>query len=167
MTSADFDEFDELPETDEEYVYEEEYDEGYKETDRIDVQTPLVIDPNALVYSQQSAPYGKEYPSYVPESFHTMVGTLDDRHSSKTFDTDAFYGKFPEGAHATKNLNLIPEAIENEYYDDEFEYYDDDYYLEEDLKQLKHKLGIAPESANEPKQNLVIWFTNLHYVLEK
>merc|ERR1711976_554757 len=95
----------------------------------------------------------KSFLTMFPSLF-TMVGTLDDRHSSKTFDTDAFYGKFPEGAHATKNLNLIPEDIENEYYDDEFEYYEDDYYLEEDLKQLKHKLGIAPESANEPKQNL-------------
>ena len=65
INSADFDEFDELPETDDDYVYEEEYDEGYKETDRIDVQTPLVIDPYALVYSQQSAPYGKEHPSFV------------------------------------------------------------------------------------------------------
>merc|ERR1719273_1460141 len=141
--SADFNSFSERSDDGQDDYYDYEYDAGYKETDRIDIQTPLVIDPNALVYSQHSAPYGQQFPSYVSDSIHTMVGTLG-QDSSKTFVTNdhVVYGKFPEGADASKNMNNANIA----YYDDNFEYYED-YYLEEDLKELKHKLGIAQTSS--------------------
>ena len=64
--SADFNSFDggAISKTD-----DYEYDVGYVETDRIDQQ----IDPNAVVYSANSAPYGEQYPSYLPKSMATMV----------------------------------------------------------------------------------------------
>ena len=163
--SADFNSFSERTDDGQDY-YDYEYDAGYKETDRIDVQTPLVIDPNALVYSQQSAPYGEQYPSYVSDSIHTMVGTLGQDTSSKNFMTNdhVVYGKFPEGANASKDINTFAAstaqhiANAQDYYDDDFEYYED-YYLEEDLKELKHKLGIASES--EPKLSFLQLLQNL------
>ena len=78
------------------------------------------------------------------------------------------YGKFPEGADASKNINTFnpttttsQDNIANgqEYYDDDFEYYED-YYLEEDLKELKHKLGIANENG-EPKLSFLQLLQNL------
>ncbi len=149
---------------------EDDYDSGYTERDRIDVQTPLAIDPHSLVYSQKSAPYGQQFPSYVPESIHTMVGTLGTGSSTKTFSTDdsVVYGKFPEGAHAAKDLNMgLPEIEEEEdyyYYDDNFEYapgeyyYDDendnpDYYDEEKLQVLKKRLGMSPRMDEEKEES--------------
>ena len=168
--SADFNSFSERSDEGKDDYYDYEYDAGYKETDRIDVQTPLVIDPNALVYSQHSAPYGQQFPSYVSDSIHTMVGTLGQDSSSKNFMTNdhVVYGKFPEGANASKNINTFNPntttsqdniAKGQEYYDDDFEYYED-YYLEEDLKELKHKLGIASESG-EPKLSFLQLLQNL------
>ena len=46
-----------------------EYDLGFVETDRIDQQ----IHPNAVLYSANSAPYGEQFPSYLPKSMATMV----------------------------------------------------------------------------------------------
>ena len=172
--SADFNSFFERSKYDDgQDYYDYEYDAGYKETDRIDVQTPLVIDPNALVYSQHSAPYGQQFPSYVSDSIHTMVGTLGQDSSSKNFMTNdhVVYGKFPEGANASKDINIARLdatatstdsqniATAQEYYDDDFEYYED-YYLEEDLKELKHKLGIASDSS-EPKLSFLQLLQNL------
>merc|ERR1712241_575761 len=104
-----------------------EYDMGYIETDRIDQ-----IDPNAVLYSANSAPYGEQYPSYLPKSMATMVGTMKSQDSSKTFVTgdNVVYGKFPEGAEASKDINIYyddNEDSDDEYYEDEFEYYDDNY----------------------------------------
>ena len=69
-SSADFNSFGEsgtdLSSIDQDY----EYDLGYIETDRID---PKQIDPNAVIYSANSAPYGEQYPSYLPKSMATMV----------------------------------------------------------------------------------------------
>lgn len=69
-SSADFNSFGEsgtdLSSADQDY----EYDLGYIETDRID---PKQIDPNAVIYSANSAPYGEQYPSYLPKSMATMV----------------------------------------------------------------------------------------------
>ena len=67
-SSADFNSFGEsgTDSTDQDY----EYDLGYIETDRID---PKQIDPNAVIYSANSAPYGEQYPSYLPKSMATMV----------------------------------------------------------------------------------------------
>ena len=79
------------------------------------------------------------------------------------------YGKFPEGANASKDINIARHdattstaqniATAQEYYDDDFEYYED-YYLEEDLKELKHKLGIASDSS-EPKLSFLQLLQNL------
>ena len=62
---------------------------------------------------------------------------------------------FLEGADASKNMN----NADVEYYDDNFEYYED-YYLEEDLKELKHKLGIA-QTSSEPKLSFLQLLQNL------
>lgn len=101
------------------------YDEGFVETDRID---PPQIDPNALIYSAKSAPYGEQFPSYLPKTMETRIGTSTD--SQKSFETgdNVVYGK-----------------MDDEYYEDSF-----DYYYEEDLKDLKQQLGINDEeSANK------------------
>ena len=76
-SSADFNSFGEsgtdLSSTDQDY----EYDLGYIETDRID---PKQIDPNAVIYSANSAPYGEQYPSYLPKSMATMVSNFTTNH---------------------------------------------------------------------------------------
>ena len=76
-SSADFNSFEEsgtdLSSTDQDY----EYDLGYIETDRID---PKQIDPNAVIYSANSAPYGEQYPSYLPKSMATMVSNFTTNH---------------------------------------------------------------------------------------
>ena len=137
--------------------YDYAYDHGFVETDRIDVQSPsMTIDPNALVYRQNSRNYGEQYPSYVAKTIQTMVGTMGNKDSSKSFGTgdNVVYGMFPEGEGASDDIA--------EYYDDNFEYYEDDYeYYEEDaLKELKEELGIA-ESASEPKMSFLQLLQNL------
>ena len=138
-SSADFSAFatTEKDTFDEDYVY----DAGYQEEDRIDVQQPMptMIDPNALIYSQQSAPYGHQFPSYIPDTIQTLVGTLGTSDSSKTFSTDkhVIYGKFPEGPNASENLNVgLPKNVDSEddyyYYDDSFEYAPGEYYYDDE-----------------------------------
>ena len=58
---------------------------------------------------------------------------MNNQDSSKSFVTgdNVVYGKFPEGAEASKDINIYYEDNDNdgnedEYYDDQFEYYDDD-----------------------------------------
>jgi hypothetical protein len=162
--SADFSSFADSNKHDDEFEYE--YDTGYHETDRIDVQAPLTIDPNALIYSQHSAPYGHQFPSYLPDSIQTMVGTQASQDASKTFSIgdSVVYGKFPEGAHASENMNLgsDEEYIDDfEYYDDDDDYYqeDNDYYNEQELQELKRRLGIAADS--KPKVSFLQLLTNL------
>ena len=143
-----------------------EYDMGYIETDRIDQ-----IDPNAVLYSANSAPYGEQYPSYLPKSMATMVGTMKSQDSSKTFVTgdNVVYGKFPEGAEATKDINIYDDDTADEYYyEDEFEYYDDDYDYydskEDDLKELKAQLGVLSDDDNatsETKMSFLQLLQNL------
>ena len=150
--SADFNSFAEAEDQDNTGDYE--YDIGFIETDRIDVQSS--IDPNALVYSQNSAPYGEQFPSYVPKNtIQTMVGTMGNQDSSKSVGTgdNVVYGKFPEGADASKAIA--------EYYDDQFEYFDDyEYYEEDALKDLKEQLGIAG-SASQTKMSFLQLLQNL------
>lgn len=152
--SADFNSFgttERSPE-DEDYVY----DVGYVETDRID---PPTIDPNALVYSANSAPYGEQYPSYLPKTLETMVGTMANRDSSKNFATGdhVVYGKFPEGADASKDMNIYYDDSEDEYYEDDFEY-----YYEDDLMELKSQLGIGDDSTtSETKMSFLQLLQNL------
>ena len=142
-----------------------EYDMGYIETDRIDQ-----IDPNAVLYSANSAPYGEQYPSYLPKSMATMVGTMKSHDSSKSFVTgdNVVYGKFPEGAEATKDINIYDDDTDEYYYEDEFEYYDDDYDYydtkEDDLKELKAQLGILSDDDNatsETKMSFLQLLQNL------
>jgi len=156
-SSADFNSFGEsgtdLSSTDQDY----EYDLGYIETDRID---PKQIDPNAVIYSANSAPYGEQYPSYLPKSMATMVGTMNTEDSSKTFVTGdhVVYGKFPEGAEASKDINIYYDDdttidTDNDYYEDQFEYYDDDYdydnYGNYDYLESESRSGDSNFESNE------------------
>lgn len=156
--SADFSSFEEGSSEETDY----EYDPGYKETDRIDVQTPLIIDPNAFVYSQNSAPYGQQYPSFVSDSIQTMVGTLGDDNKQFATSDHVVYGKFPEGSDASKNMNIVSED-NVEYYDD---YYEDEsyYYDEKALQGLKDRLGIAAngdQDTSETKMSFLQLINNL------
>ena len=72
-TSADFHSFADTAFEDDIYDDEYQYDVGFVETDRIDVQD----DPSAVLYSQQAAPYGEQFPSYFPQTIETRVGSAD------------------------------------------------------------------------------------------
>ena len=50
------------------------------------------MDPNSLAYNLQSAPYGQQYPSFVPDTLSTTLGT--DNGPVKQFDvgSDVVYG---------------------------------------------------------------------------
>ena len=59
---------------------------------------------------------------------------MNTEDSSKTFVTGdhVVYGKFPEGAEASKDINIYYDDdttidTDSDYYEDQFEYYDDDY----------------------------------------
>ena len=167
-----------------------EYDEGYEETDRIDVPSlidPYVvgssvnkqrvsvgivgnpeypnrnrknnlrfpsikskIDPNALVYSSKTAPYGQQFPSYVPHSIETLVGSTLNTEKQLSAGNNIVYGrgkvvKSKEGIEQSRNLNDKHEILkkssdtrnifmtndsfekeigEKEYYDYDSEYYE-------------------------------------------
>ena len=177
-SSADFDSFTEKESNlNDDYVY----DLGYVETDRIDIDQPMAnvdknldpsrIDPHALLYSANSRPYGEQFPSYLPKTISTMVGTMNSDDLSKTFGTgdSVVYGKFPEGAQATKDLNIYSDdkidrsnerMDDDEYYEDNFEYYDD-YYYEEDLQELKAKLDQDTSATSETKMSFLQLLNNL------
>ena len=121
-------------------------DDGFHETDRIDI--PSLIDPNALIYSSNSAPYGEQFPSYIPESMATVVGTTlntDKQLSSsnnivygrgkiselKKEDSDGKGEEIPSKLSNLKNVFMKPSLYEDEMGEDE--YYDEDYNDYEDM----------------------------------
>ena len=117
-------------------------DEGFHETDRIDV--PSLIDPNALIYSSNSAPYGEQYPSYIPDSMATVVGTTLNTDKQLSSKNNIVYGRgkvlnkkkdsskakasnidTPSKLSSLKNVFMSQNSYENEMNEDE--YYDEDY----------------------------------------
>ena len=114
------------------------------------------IDPNALIYSSKSAPYGQQFPSYVPHSIETLVGSTlntekqlsagnnivygrgkisksDITNEDKDYKIDYDYGT-PNSSNNIMNVfakkNSFEDEHEDEYYDDYSEY-DDEYSDEE------------------------------------
>ena len=113
-SAADFSSFHEPNQTPKLKVEGDDYsiDEGYHETDRIDVpsliepytvgQTPKrrpyskissKVDPNALIYSQKSAPYGEQFPSYVPPSIETLMGSTLNTQKRLAAGNNIVYGR--------------------------------------------------------------------------
>ena len=95
---------------------------------------------------------------------------MNNQDSSKTFVTgdNVVYGKFPEGAEASKDINIFYENNDNndEYYEDQFEYYDDgeyNYYdaKEDDLKELKALLATDDNATSETKMSFLQLLLNL------
>ena len=95
---------------------------------------------------------------------------MNNQDSSKTFVTgdNVVYGKFPEGAEASKDINIFYENNDNndEYYEDQFEYYDDgeyNYYdaKEDDLKELKALLAADDNATSETKMSFLQLLQNL------
>ena len=127
-------------------------DEGFHETDRIDV--PSLIDPNALIYSSNSAPYGEQFPSYIPDSIATVVGSTLNTDKQLSSGNNIVYGRgkvldSKKGNDETrdlkkntkassklsnlKNVFMKPNSYEDvteedEYYDEEYDDYDDMLY---------------------------------------
>ena len=113
-SAADFSSFHEPNQTPKLKVEGDDYsiDEGYHETDRIDVpsliepyaagRTPKrrpsskissKVDPNALIYSQKSAPYGEQFPSYVPHSIETLMGSTLNTQKRLAAGNNIVYGR--------------------------------------------------------------------------
>ena len=113
-SAADFSSFHEPNQTPKLKVEGDDYsiDEGYHETDRIDVpsliepysagRTPdrrpsskmsSKVDPNALIYSQKSAPYGEQFPSYVPHSIETVMGSTLNTQKRLAAGNNIVYGR--------------------------------------------------------------------------
>lgn len=115
-----------------------QYDVGFVETDRIDVQSSpapsSIMDPSAVVYSQQAAPYGEQFPSYLPKTIETRVGSADYDKKTIVSGDSVVYGKFSQGA--------LPVEESSDYYEDHF-YYD---YYEDD--ELKSRLGMIAASSS-------------------
>lgn len=95
---------------------------------------------------------------------------MNNQDSSKTFVTgdNVVYGKFPEGAEASKDINIFYENNDNndEYYEDQFEYYDDSEYnyydaKEDDLKELKALLAADDNATSETKMSFLQLLQNL------
>ena len=95
---------------------------------------------------------------------------MNNQDSSKTFVTgdNVVYGKFPEGAEASKDINIFYENNDNndEYYEDQFEYYDDgeyNYYdaKEDNLKELKALLATDDNATSETKMSFLQLLQNL------
>ena len=123
------------------------YDEGYHETDRIDI--PSLIDPNALIYSSNSAPYGQQYPSYVPHSIETLMGSSLNTKKHLSAGNNVVYGRgkiaVPENTTEDANTLLSSSAssgrknvfmtnsksfekdTEESEYDYDYSEYDDEY----------------------------------------
>ena len=168
------------------------YDEGYQETDRIDVPSLMDtyiasprpvkntiaigsiggpeylnsnsgnnrrtssiktrIDPTALIYSSKTAPYGQQFPSYVPHSIETLVGSTLNTEKQLSAGNNIVYGRGkidksddinqvedekidydydpPNSSNNIRNIfakkNSFEHELEDEYYDDYSEY-DDEY----------------------------------------
>ena len=127
-------------------------DEGFHETDRIDV--PSLIDPNALIYSSNSAPYGEQFPSYIPDSIATVVGSTLNTDKQLSSGNNIVYGRGKVSASKKdnaetrdlkentkpssklsnlKNVFMKPNSYEDvtgedEYYDEDYDDYDDMLY---------------------------------------
>ena len=127
-------------------------DEGFHETDRIDV--PSLIDPNALIYSSNSAPYGEQFPSYIPDSIATVVGSTLNTDKQLSSSNNIVYGRGKVSASKKdnaetrdlkentkpssklsnlKNVFMKPNSYEDvtgedEYYDEDYDDYDDMLY---------------------------------------
>ena len=101
---------------------------------------------------------------------------MKSQDSSKTFVTgdNVVYGKFPEGAEASKDINIYyddNEDSDDEYYEDEFEYYDDNYDYndnnynyydskEDELKELKELIA-NDNATSETKMSFLQLLQNL------
>ena len=192
-----------------------EYDEGYQETDRIDVpsliepyamtpvgikqslavgsvghpeypnkvHTPSLkskIDHNALVYSSKTAPYGQQFPSYVPHSIATVVGSTLNTQKQLSAGDDIVYGRgrVIESNEANaqrensndksrkssdiknifmKNDSFIKQLADydySEYYeyidDEDNKDYADDTYDERDVDNLKKQLLLLNRALHDP-----------------
>ena len=125
-------------------------DEEFHETDRIDV--PSLIDPNALIYSSNSAPYGEQFPSYIPDSIATVVGSTLNTDKQLSSGNNIVYGrgkvvdskkdndetrdlkkntKISSRLSNLKNVFMKPTSYED--MTDEDEYYDEDYNDYDDM----------------------------------
>ena len=210
LSSADFDDFVELKDADEEAEKrrrrKEERErrkkiEAYTETDRIDdPNQPLVfdlkvgasmgggqaqgqgqtggkiriavgsvggpepayapdlrIDPLSVTYTANSKPYGQQYPSYVPSSLVTTLGTEVDGEKRFAVGSDVVYGRADAGS--TGRAEGVLGEVEVEYYDDllagEYEEYEDEYESEprsmdsDTLQALKVKLELEDMSDGD------------------
>ena len=129
-----------------------EYPNSNSENNRGTSSMKTRIDPTALIYSSKTAPYGQQFPSYVPHSIETLVGstlntekqlsagnnivygrgkidTSDDIHQVEDEKIDYDYDA-PNRANNIKNIfakkKSFDDVLEEEYYDDYSEY-DDEY----------------------------------------
>jgi len=83
---------------------------------------PYKVDPQAVLFNKVSAPYGQQFPSFVPESMQTMIGTPGGGLKNFATGNDVVYGKFHSngnnGSSSTDEI-LEPEDV----YDDADEAY--------------------------------------------
>ena len=162
-TSADFNSF--ADSNLDSYADDYQYDVGFVETDRIDVQPSRQanMDPSAILYSQQAAPYGEQFPSYFPKTMETRVGSADSLSKTLVAGDSVVYGKMQSGI---SNSGSPSSSSGDDYYlydyEDEF-YYDDDYdeSVEYQQQQLNSRLGIAASSLKPDNQDKPMSFFQL------
>merc|ERR1712020_745057 len=138
------------------------------------------VDPNALIYSQKSAPYGEQFPSYVPHSIETLMGSTLNTQKRLAAGNNIVYGRgkvhkskpIKEEVEVTNPISTgEPRKInnvlagsgsmgkDNEEYDyedtdyDDYGEYDDDY--ESDLEKLNNKLRLVDDILNESTSDLI------------
>ena len=116
-----------------------QYDIGFVETDRIDVQSSM--DPSAILYSQQALPYGEQFPSFQVKTLETRVGSSDFDKKTLVSGDNVVYGK-------GVSMPAVTEDNSSDYYEDEFYY---DYY--EDGSEYKSRIGMASPNAGDQQQN--------------
>ena len=171
-TSADFHSF--ADSNLDNYADDYQYDVGFVETDRIDVQPTRQanMDPSAILYSQQAAPYGEQFPSYFPKTMETRVGSADSLSKTLVAGDSVVYGKMQSGISSSGSpssssfSSSSSSATGDDYYlydyEDEF-YYDDDYdkSVEYQQQQLNSRLGIAASSLKPDNQDKPMSFFQL------
>merc|ERR1712107_518276 len=131
IQSADFHSFAAQESEPEDY----QYDIGFVETDRIDVQQ-VGMDPSAILYSQKAAPYGEQFPSYLPKTIETRVGSTSDSMKKIVAGDSVVYGKISESGTPTRSSS---ESV--------YDYYD---YTDES-DELKSRLGVAAGTDQNEK----------------
>ena len=147
--SADFNSFAASSANDDDSDYQ--YDIGFVETDRIDVQSSM--DPSAILYSQQALPYGEQFPSYLPKTIETRVGSSDFDKKTLVSGDNVVYGKGVSLPGVSEDS-----SSSSDYYEDQFYY---DYYEDE----LKSRLGMASDvvmTGDQQNENPMSFFQLLN-----